>query len=123
MQVAKDTICQLAKDGLAYFERTRPMAVIIDWSKEGLGFRILQQHCESVSTDVPFCCRNGWHLALCGSHHLALAESGYAPVEGEVLAVAWCLHKARLFLFGCPNLTLVTYHKYFASPQLSSSYS
>ena len=39
------------------------------------------------------------------------AEVGYAPVEFEALAVAWCLRKARLFLLGCPNLTLVTDHK------------
>ena len=32
-------------------------------------------------------------------------------MEGEALAVAWCLRKARLFLLGCPNLTLVTDHK------------
>ena len=50
-------------------------------------------------------------MALCGSRHLSSAESGYAPVEGEALGVVWCLRKARLFLLGCPNLTLVTDHK------------
>lgn len=123
MRMAKDTIYQLTKDELAYFECTRPTAVVTDWSKEGLGFGLLQQHCECVSTDVPFCCRNRWRLALCGSEHLTSAEAGYASVEGEALAVAWCLHKARLFLFRCPNLNLVAYDKYFASPQLSPSYS
>ncbi|KAK3883907.1 hypothetical protein Pcinc_011809 [Petrolisthes cinctipes] len=68
---AKETICQLAKDGLA----------------------------------------GGWRLALCGSRHLTEAEAGYAPIEGEALAVAWCLRKARLFLLGCPNLVLVTDHR------------
>ena len=111
MEIAKDVICRLAKDGLAYYERNRPTAVITDWSKEGLGFVILQQHCGCVTTDVPFCCKDGWRLALCGSRHLTPAETGYAPVEGEALAVAWCLHKARLFLLGCPNLTLVTDHR------------
>ena len=42
---------------------------------------------------------------------MSSAEAGYAPVEGEALAVVWCLRKARLFLLGCPNLTLVTDHK------------
>ena len=32
-------------------------------------------------------------------------------MEGEALAVAWCLRKARLFLLGCPNLMLVTDHR------------
>ena len=48
---------------------------------------------------------------MCGSRHLSSAEAGYAPVEGEALAIVWCLRKARLFLLGCPNLTLVTDHK------------
>ncbi|XP_063888605.1 uncharacterized protein LOC135115603 [Scylla paramamosain] len=82
-----------------------------DWSKEGLGFVILQQHCRCSAVDAPFCCKTGWRLALCGSRHLTAAEAGYAPVEGEALAVAWCLRKARLFLLGCPNLMLVTDHR------------
>ena len=108
---AKETICQLAKDGLAYYDRTRPTAVVTDWSKEGIGFVVLQQYCVCVSPDAPFCCKGGWRLALCGSRHLTAAEAGYAPVEGEALAVAWCLRKARLFLLGCPNLVLVTDHR------------
>ncbi|KAK4313454.1 hypothetical protein Pmani_015211 [Petrolisthes manimaculis] len=108
---AKETICQLAKDGLAYYDRTRPTAAITDWSKEGIGFVVLQQYCLCTSADSPFCCRGGWRLALCGSRHLTTAEAGYAPIEGEALAVAWCLRKARLFQLGCPNLVLVTDHR------------
>ena len=108
---SKEIICQLAKDGLAYFDCSRPTTAITDWSKEGIGFVVLQQYCSCTSTDTPFCCKNGWRLALCGSRHLTSAEAGYAPVEGEALAVVWCLRKARLFLLGCPNLTLVTDHK------------
>ena len=32
-------------------------------------------------------------------------------MEGEALAVIWCLRKAKLYLMGCPNLTLVMDHK------------
>ena len=32
-------------------------------------------------------------------------------MEGEALAVAWCLRKARFFLLGCPNLVLITDHR------------
>ncbi|XP_068205185.1 uncharacterized protein [Palaemon carinicauda] len=53
----------------------------------------------------------GWRIALCSSQILTPAESGYAAVEGEALAVAWCLKKARLFLLGCPGLTIVTDHR------------
>ena len=76
-----------------------------------MGFVVLQQYCSCQSADSPFCCKGGWRLALCGSRHLTPAEEGYAPIEGEALAVTWCLRKARLFLLGCPNLTIVTDHR------------
>lgn len=94
LRQAKETICQLAKDGLSYYDRTRPTVVITDWNKEGIGFVVLQQYCSCVSADAPFCCKGGWRLALCGSRHLTAAEAGYAPIEGQALAVAWCLRKA-----------------------------
>ena len=108
---AQDAICRLAKDGLMYYSKDRPTAAITDWSKDGVGFVILQQYCMCSSLDRPFCCREGWRIALCGSRHLTPAEAGYAAVEGEALAVVWCLKKARLLLLGCPNLTIVTDHR------------
>ncbi|XP_068219192.1 uncharacterized protein [Palaemon carinicauda] len=60
---------------------------------------------------VPFCCKGGWKLALCGSRHLTSAEVNYAVVEGEASAMVWCFQKARLFLLGCPNIILVTDHR------------
>lgn len=86
------------------------MAAITDWSKEGIGFVILQQYCSRSTVSTPFCCKGGWRLALCGSRHLTPAETGYFAVEGEALAVVWCRKKARLFLLGCPNLSVVTDH-------------
>ena len=111
MDKAKDVICELAKDGLAFYDRARPTAAITDWSKDGIGFVVVQQYCSCVSSETPLCCKGGWRLALCGSRHLTQAEAGYAPIEGEALAVAWCLRKARLFLLGCPSLLLVTDHR------------
>ena len=52
-----------------------------------------------------------WCLALCGSRHLSSTEAGFSPVEGDSLAVVWCLRTVRLFLLRCPNLILVTDHK------------
>ncbi len=112
LRQAQNTICQLAKDGLVYYDRSRPTTAITDWSKEGVGFVVLQQYCNCSTVDTPFCCKGGWRLALCGSRHLTPAESGYSAVEGEALAVVWCLQKARLFLLrGCLNLCLVTDHR------------
>ncbi|MPC22051.1 hypothetical protein E2C01_015057 [Portunus trituberculatus] len=84
---AQDTICHLAKDGLAYYDKTRPTVALTEWSRKGIGFIILQQFCHCSSAVAPFCCRAGWCLALCGSCHLTAAKTGYAAVEGEALAV------------------------------------
>jgi len=108
---AKEAISYLARKGLAYYDKTRPTIAITDWCKEGIGFVVMQQYCSCPSVTAPLCCKGGWHLALCGSRHLTSAESGYAPVEGEALTVAWCLSKARLFLLGCPNLVIATDHR------------
>ena len=84
---------------------------VTDWSKDGIGFIIMQQYCLCNSVDTPFCCKDGWRLALCGSRQLTSTEANYAPIEGETMAVVWCLKKARLFLLGCPNVTIITDHK------------
>ena len=39
------------------------------------------------------------------------AESRYAPIEGEALAVVDALNKTRHFTLGCPDLTVVVDHK------------
>ena len=42
---------------------------------------------------------------------VAHAESHYAPVEGEALAVAYALDKALFFVLGCSNLVIAVDHK------------
>ena len=59
----------------------------------------------------PFCCRTGWKITLVGSRFTHAAESRYAPVEGEALAVADALDKARFFVLGCSNLIIAVDHK------------
>ena len=46
-----------------------------------------------------------------GSRFTHPAESRYAPIEGEVLAVANSLNKAKRFLLGCSNLIVAVDHK------------
>ena len=108
---AKTELCNLVSDGLSYYDKSRPTIVLTDWSRDGMGFVVLQQYCSCVCQNVPFCCSGGWKLALCGSRYLYKDEINYAPIEGEAAAVVWCLKKARLFLLGCPKLTLVTDHR------------
>ena len=93
-------ICEKASKGLSYFNTERKICVMTDWSKNGIGFVVLQQKCSCVS-DIP-CCPDGWALVLCGSRRLTTSEKNYAPIEGEALALTWCLKKARMLLHGCP---------------------
>ena len=106
-----EAICKMAAEGLAYFDQSRPTAVVTDWSRTGIGFVILQQHCTCTSEQVPFRCKGGWKLAFCGSRHLSSAEANYSAVEGQALAVAWCLKKARLFLLGNAGFLLLVDHR------------
>ena len=65
------------------------------------------------------CCKQGWKITLVGSRftHAAesrythAAESRYTPIEGEALAVADALDKARHFVLGCKNLTIAVDHR------------
>ena len=72
---------------------------IVDASREGLGFMLLQKH------------RAVWLPTQCGSRLLSKAEKNYLMVELEALAAAWSVNKCRLFLLGIPHFTLVTDHK------------
>ena len=46
-----------------------------------------------------------------GSRFTHSAESRCTPIEGEALAVAVALDKARRFVLGCSDLTIATDHK------------
>ena len=60
---------------------------------------------------MPFGCRDGWKITLVGSRFTHAAESRYAPIEGEALAVADALGKTRLFVLGCAELIVTVDHK------------
>ena len=79
-------------------------------SQEGLGYWLSQKHCDCADAR-PFCCKSGWKLVLMGSRFTHGADSRYAPIEGEALAVVDALNKTRHFALGCPDLTVVVDHK------------
>ena len=76
--------------GVQIFDPKKPTCLATDWSKTGIGF---------------------WQITLVGSRFTNDAESRYAPVEGEALAVADALNKARYFFLGCENLIVAVDHK------------
>ena len=110
LATSKQYICESIRAGVEIFDKGRPTCLATDWSKDGIGFWLTQKHCQCPSRD-PFCCRDGWRVTLVGSRFTHAAESRYAPVEGEALAVADALDRARHFVLGCRDLTVAVDHK------------
>ena len=108
---AKESILNDVEKGIRNFEVNRPTCLWTDWSKSGMGFVLMQKHCKCDMQDSPTCCKSGWKLVLAGSRFTQGAETRYAPIEGEALAVVWALNKCRMFVLGCPNLLVVVDHK------------
>ena len=107
---SKSVIISEIEEGVRIFDKSKPTCLATDWSKGGIGFWLFQKHCQCSSPE-PFCCRTGWKITLVGSRFTHAAESRYAPVEGEALAVADALDKARFFVLGCSNLVIAVDHK------------
>ena len=107
---SKQMIVNLVKEGVSTFDVNRVTCLAPDWSKQGMGFLLLQKYCNCSMNKAPVCCSDGWHLIFAGSRYCTDAESRYAPVEGEASAIAWALNKCRMFVMGCPNLVVVTDH-------------
>ena len=97
-------------ESVRIFDKNKLTSLATDWSKDGIGFWLLQKHCNCEKL-AAFCCRDGWQITLVGSRFTNAAESRYAPIEGEVLAVADALDKARFFVLGCTNLNVAVDHK------------
>ena len=109
-QKSKSTIIDEINHGVTIFDKTKPTCLATDWSKHGIGFWLFQKHCTCPSKDL-FCCKSGWKITLVGSRFTHAAESRYAPIEGEALAVADALDKARHFVLGCTNLIIAVDHR------------
>ena len=107
---SKLTIINEIHNGVKIFDKTKPTCLATDWSKQGIGYWLFQKHCSCPSNDL-FCCKQGWKITLVGSRFTHAAESRYAPIEGEALAVADALDKARHFVLGCKNLTIAVDHQ------------
>ena len=109
-QASKTTIIKEIEEGVRIFDKSRTTCLATDWSKSGIGFWLLQKHCKCPGS-MPLCCPSGWKVTLVGSRFTHSAESRYAPVEGEALAVVNALEKAKHFVLGCENLIIAVDHK------------
>jgi hypothetical protein len=107
---AKEEIISQVKDGVKAFDIGRPSCLITDWCKTGLGFTLVQKHCDCSGEINPNCGAGHWKLVLAGSKTTNDAQSRYSPSEGECLAAVYGLEKCKMYTLGCPNLTLATDH-------------
>ena len=82
----KAMLISMVEKGVKTFEIGRSMALVMDWCKTGIGFVLLQKHCKCAEV-TPLCCKDGWRLTFAGSRFTSPAESGYAPVQGELLGI------------------------------------
>ena len=83
---------------LSFFAIGKETRLSTDASRQGLGF-ILQQKTGDK-----------WALIQAGSRFLSDAESRYAIIELEMLAVAWAVHKCKMFLSGLQHFSILTDH-------------
>jgi len=107
---SKQVILSEIEKGVRIYDPSKPTCLATDWSKTGIGYWLLQKHCKCSTTEL-LCCREGWQITLVGSRFTHAAETRYAPVEGEALAVADSLDKARYFVLGCHDLIIAVDHK------------
>ena len=107
---SKEIIIEAIREGVQIFDIEKTTCLRPDWSKKGIGYSLLQKHCNCESM-MPDCCTEGWRITLAGSRFLNGAEQRYAAIEGEALAVAWGLEQTKYFTQGCRDLLVVTDHK------------
>ena len=98
------------ENGVKTFNLGKVTCLATDWSKQGIGFTLLQKVCKCPII-TPVCCNTGWSLVFAGSRFTSGAESRYSPVKSEALGVAWALEKSKHFTLGCPNLYVVVDHQ------------
>ena len=108
---SKEILIQQSVDGIQAFQTDRNTCLQTDWSKEGIGYLLLQQHCQCEPSKAPVCCKDGWKLVFAGSRFTHPAETRYSPTEGEALAIAWSLEHSKMFVLGCDKLIISTDHK------------
>ena len=108
---SKQAILDQIKHGVQNFDLNRKTCLATDWSKTGVGFVLSQKHCDCLGESSPNCGEGHWKVVFMGSRFLKEAESRYAPIEGEALAVAYALEKCKMFVLGCPDLTIATDHQ------------
>ena len=107
---SKVIITEAIKEGIKCYRVGDWTCLMPDFCKTGIGFLLMQKRCKCEKIS-PYCCPGGWQITLAGSRFTKGAETRYAPVEGEALAVAWSLEATRHYTLGNTKLLVATDHK------------
>ena len=70
---SKQAIIDAIRDGVEIFDMQTRTSLRPEWSKNGIGYFLLQQHCDCLDW-FPGCCQDGWRITLAGSRFLTTAE-------------------------------------------------
>ena len=102
-ECAKREITAQVEQGVKTYVQGKPTGLVTDWSRSGIGYILMQKHCQ-CSGMVVNCCEQGWKTIAIGSRFLTDAESKYAEIVGELLGIAWALEKIDCGLWETKNL-------------------
>ena len=109
-QKSKEEIIRQIYEGVRAYNLGKPTCLATDWSKMGLGFSLMQRHCNCSGPPDPNCGLGHWKLVFAGSKTTNESQRRYSPTEGECLAAVHGLQRCRMYTLGCPDLTLATDH-------------
>ena len=85
---------------LKHYDPDLPTQLLTDASKlNGIGYMLMQKS------------KDKWFMIQCDSRYLSSAETRYAPIELELLAVAWAVKKCRIYLLGRQNFDIIVDHR------------
>ena len=104
---ARVKVTELVKQGVTLFELGRETMLLTDWSKTGVGYLLQQKHCACTMDNAPHCGQGHWRTILVGSCFLQDAETRYAPIKGEALALVYRLESTREYCMGNNRFTIV----------------
>ena len=60
---SKEWIIEAVEHGVSTFDMGKVTCLATDWSKQGIGFTLLQKEC-ICTTITPVCCSTGWSLVF-----------------------------------------------------------
>ena len=112
---SKAEIVKLIRERVKIFELNRETCLSIDWSKKGIGYSLMQKPCSCAPPLNPNFGSGNWKIVFSGSRFTTAAESRYAPIEGETLALVYGLNSCKMFVMGCPKFLVAVDHKSISS--------